>query len=454
MPEVREAIALPIGPWRTGTCRCAIGSDAISAARGYDLASGAAGLAEIGPGPLLGRRTEAARIWRAATPPAADRRACETGTAAGRMLCRACRLAGRHSGTATDFAAEAPARTALAALGLARPGSPVLVIAPGAEYGPAKRWPARHFAAVAQASVAQGWEVWLLGSPADRETAAQIPCTQNLAGRTSLDQAAALLSLADAVFSNDSGLMHVAAALNRPQVALFGPSDPARTGPRNPAARVLRLGIDCSPCNQADLPSEASPLPRRSDAGDGPCGPVGRGGTNAMKLLAHQDLVAGRHPADPAGGERCDARAARSRDRLAGGGGLRRRAGLASARRVRHSRSPCAAGARLRSRWRWPMLIRRLRRQRYDLVIDAQGLIKSAFSASNRPWPVCRLRLDIGSRRHRFACPMAGACSRPGTSMPSSVSGGYSPPPWAMPLPRAPPITACPGPSAHRGRAC
>jgi heptosyltransferase-2 len=143
---------------------------------------------------------------------------------------------------------------ALDALSLARPTAPLLAIAPGAEYGPAKRWPTRHFAAVAAARRAQGWEVWLFGSPADRETAAEIPCSQNLAGRTSLDQAVALLGLADAVLSNDSGLMHVAAALDRPQVALFGPSDPIRTGPRSPAAQVLRLGLDCSPCNKRICP--------------------------------------------------------------------------------------------------------------------------------------------------------------------------------------------------------
>jgi heptosyltransferase-2 len=143
---------------------------------------------------------------------------------------------------------------ALDALGLAGATAALLAIAPGAEYGPAKRWPARHFAAVAAARRAQGWEVWLFGSAADREIAAEIPCDRNLTGRTSLDQAVALLGLADAVLSNDSGLMHVAAALDRPQVALFGPSDPLRTGPRNPAAQVLRLGLDCSPCNKRVCP--------------------------------------------------------------------------------------------------------------------------------------------------------------------------------------------------------
>jgi heptosyltransferase-2 len=143
---------------------------------------------------------------------------------------------------------------ALAGLGLARPTAPVLALAPGAEYGPAKRWPSRHFATLAKAKRDQGWEVWLFGSAGDREVAAGIPATADLVGRTSLDQAVALLSLADAVVSNDSGLMHVAAALDRPQVALFGPSDPTRTGPRNPAARVLRLGLDCSPCNKRVCP--------------------------------------------------------------------------------------------------------------------------------------------------------------------------------------------------------
>jgi heptosyltransferase-2 len=131
---------------------------------------------------------------------------------------------------------QAVSAQALEALGLARPTVPLLAIAPGAEYGPAKRWPARHFAAVAADRRTQGWQVWLLGSAADREPAAEIPCDQNLTERTSLDQATA------------------AAARDRPQVPLFGPSDPGRTGPRNPAAQVLRRGLDCSPCNRRVCP--------------------------------------------------------------------------------------------------------------------------------------------------------------------------------------------------------
>lgn len=142
----------------------------------------------------------------------------------------------------------------LSALGIDQPKAPLLALAPGAEYGPAKRWPTRHFAALARAMLDRGWEVWLFGSPADREVAGQIPCSRNLAGQTLLDQAVALLALADALVSNDSGLMHVGAALHRRQVALFGPSDHRRTGPRNPAAQVLSLGLDCSPCNKRSCP--------------------------------------------------------------------------------------------------------------------------------------------------------------------------------------------------------
>ncbi|MEJ2481385.1 MAG: lipopolysaccharide heptosyltransferase II [Acidihalobacter sp.] len=136
---------------------------------------------------------------------------------------------------------------------------PVLALCPGAEYGPAKRWPAGHFAAVARDRLAAGWCVWVFGSGKDADIAAQV-CAQagegcvNLAGQTSLGEAIDLLSLAAAVVSNDSGLMHVAAALGRPLVAVYGSSDPGFTPPMSERARIERLGLNCSPCFERECP--------------------------------------------------------------------------------------------------------------------------------------------------------------------------------------------------------
>ncbi len=123
-----------------------------------------------------------------------------------------------------------------------------IVFCPGAEYGPAKRWP--YFAALSERL--QG-ETVILGSANDREAARDI-LGRNLVGKTSLDEAIALIAGADYVVSNDSGLMHVAAALGRPQIALFGSSSPKHTPPLSPSARVLWLGIECSPCFQRVCP--------------------------------------------------------------------------------------------------------------------------------------------------------------------------------------------------------
>ena len=151
------------------------------------------------------------------------------------------------------------ARMALARLGRSMPAKPVLGLCPGAEYGPAKRWPAENFAEVAKAGLAKSWEVWLFGSNKDKpETEAVQSLTQNrcfdLAGKTTLEEAIDLLSLTAAVVTNDSGLMHVAAALERPVVALYGSSDPKHTPPMSSKATVLYLGLSCSPCFERECP--------------------------------------------------------------------------------------------------------------------------------------------------------------------------------------------------------
>lgn len=131
---------------------------------------------------------------------------------------------------------------------------------PGAEYGPAKRWPAGHYAALADRLAGLGRPVWLVGSPKDREVgsaiaaAARCGSVRDLCGATALDEAIDLLSAADAVVTNDSGLMHVAAALDRPLLALYGSSSPGFTPPLAPRARILSTGIACSPCFERECP--------------------------------------------------------------------------------------------------------------------------------------------------------------------------------------------------------
>ena len=138
---------------------------------------------------------------------------------------------------------------------------PMLALCPGAEFGSAKRWPAAYFAELANAYLAQGWQVALFGSAKDGAVTAEIISAcggheycYDLAGKTSLGEAVDLLSLADAVVSNDSGLMHIAAALSRPTLVIYGATSPAFTPPLTERAAIELSDIDCAPCFQRKCP--------------------------------------------------------------------------------------------------------------------------------------------------------------------------------------------------------
>lgn len=155
---------------------------------------------------------------------------------------------------ADEQVAEVLTRLALPATG------PLIVFAPGAEFGPAKRWPTAQFAALA-GMIRQAHPdatIVLLGSGKDRpvceEIATAVPGVRNLAGETALEQAIAIIAGATAMVTNDSGLMHVAAALRRPLVAVYGPTDPRHTPPHSVLAKVLWLHLDCAPCQQRECP--------------------------------------------------------------------------------------------------------------------------------------------------------------------------------------------------------
>lgn len=139
----------------------------------------------------------------------------------------------------------------------------IYVMCPGAEYGPTKRWPTEHFATLAQKLIAENpnIQIVLLGSKSDhalgQEITSQVKINGNLhnwCGNTSLDEAIALIGMSKAVVSNDSGLMHIAAALNTPQVAIFGSSDPVHTPPLSDKAQVIWLNMPCSPCHKRECP--------------------------------------------------------------------------------------------------------------------------------------------------------------------------------------------------------
>ncbi len=129
----------------------------------------------------------------------------------------------------------------------------VVALLPGAEYGPAKQWPVASYGKLAQQLIASGRGVWVLGSAKEREAGEAIAAiggdrVRNLCGSTQLADAIDLIAAADAAVTNDSGLMHVAAATGRHLVALYGSSSPEYTPPLSDRASILRIDIECSPC--------------------------------------------------------------------------------------------------------------------------------------------------------------------------------------------------------------
>lgn len=138
-------------------------------------------------------------------------------------------------------------------------------LCPGAEFGPAKRWPEYHYASVAKAMIEDGHQVWLFGSAKDKEVTAQIVSSlpvelqahcYDLAGVTSLIQAVDLIGACHTVVSNDSGLMHVAAAVDCYVVAIYGSSSPKYTPPLTDKLTVLNTEIDCRPCFERTCPKQ------------------------------------------------------------------------------------------------------------------------------------------------------------------------------------------------------
>lgn len=157
---------------------------------------------------------------------------------------------------------EAAQQRALADFELAA-STRTLAICPGAEFGNSKQWPAGHFATLCNRVIAAGWSVWIFGSANDKEVAdtilagvedAKLAHCRNLTGKTTLAQAIDLMSTVSAVVSNDSGLMHIAAALNLPVVAIFGSTSPDFTPPLSEQARLLTTDIACRPCFKRECP--------------------------------------------------------------------------------------------------------------------------------------------------------------------------------------------------------
>lgn len=135
---------------------------------------------------------------------------------------------------------------------------PAIGMMPGAEYGPAKQWPLTYFHALAKRLVDDGYEVRIFGGPKDHTAGEEIvqglPQAHNLCGKTALADVVDLLADCRQVVTNDSGLMHVAAAVGTRVQAIYGSSSPAYTPPLTTNARIHYLNLICSPCFKRECP--------------------------------------------------------------------------------------------------------------------------------------------------------------------------------------------------------
>ncbi|AKU10415.1 ADP-heptose-LPS heptosyltransferase II [Azoarcus sp. CIB] len=264
MPEVRGGIAMPLGHGQLGLKeRWRLGREL--AKRRYDQAIVLPGSLKSALAPFFARipqRTafrgemryglinDMRRLDKAALPMTVQRFVA-LGRPAGKPL--------PHPFPRPRLVAAPASQARLRAeLGL-DPDRPAIAFMPGAEYGPAKQWPLAHYGALAAELVERGYQVWVLGSakdaPAGQEIAAKAgDGVHNLCGRTQLGDAVDLLAMSAAAVTNDSGLMHVAAALDRPLVAVYGSSTPDHTPPLSDRVAVRYLRLECSPCFERVCP--------------------------------------------------------------------------------------------------------------------------------------------------------------------------------------------------------
>ncbi len=136
--------------------------------------------------------------------------------------------------------------------------APLVLLAPGAAYGPAKKWPLSYFRKLAEWLSKEGYPVLIVGGPKEIEEgeilSEGLNGVYNLCGKTEITLLAGIFKLSSLLISNDSGLMHLGAVLRIPQIAIFGSTDPEYTGPLNPKAIILKANLDCSPCFERTCP--------------------------------------------------------------------------------------------------------------------------------------------------------------------------------------------------------